>query len=154
MIPANIVQDATGEEPETEAVNQIPISINTDKSLFVGANGEKGYIVGKRISSSGDVKDGTGYNLTGFIPLTQSETLTIADGVWKVKSASGTYNCFGAYDSSFNYIGVYYYGNIAVQDNGDGTVTFVPAKQSTLTNIAYTRICGDGVDASAVATKG
>ena len=150
MMPTGIVQDATGEEPEQEAVNQIPISIDTDGSVFNG----KGWIESKRISSSGTIKDADGYNLTGFIPLTQSETLTIASGVWKTLASSGTYNCFGAYDSGFAFLGVYYYGTPGVYGNGDGSVTFKPADQSPLTNIAYARIGGDGVDATAVATKG
>ena len=52
MMPANIIQDDAGDEPETEAVNQIPISIDTDGSVFNG----KGWIENRRVNSSGTEK--------------------------------------------------------------------------------------------------
>ncbi|MBQ8797180.1 MAG: SGNH/GDSL hydrolase family protein [Oscillospiraceae bacterium] len=149
MMPANIIQDDAGDEPETEAVNQIPISIDTDGSVFNG----KGWIENRRVNSSGTEKDADGYNLTGFIPLSQEETLTIESGVWGTLAATGTYNCFIGYDSTFAFIGAYYYGTVGVTDNGDGSITFVPAQQTPLATIAYARICGDGVNENAVATK-
>ena len=62
----NVKIEVSGGET-TGYTNVLPLAINSDGTLFVGANGEKGYKTGCRISSSGVEKDSDRNNCTGFI---------------------------------------------------------------------------------------
>ena len=67
-------------EPIQPIINQIPISIDASGNLFVGANGEKGYKSGTRLSlsSGGESTSGaTDYECTGFIRAKYGDKLCI-----------------------------------------------------------------------------
>lgn len=79
-VTGNIVITAIAEEIVIEIVNQIPVSTDASGNLFVGANGEKGYKTGTRLSlSSGGetTSNATDYECTGFIPVTQASVISI-----------------------------------------------------------------------------
>ena len=58
--------------------NQIPLSINSDGTDFVGENGEDGYKVGYRLStSSGNESAQSGISVTGFIPVSSGDVIRI-----------------------------------------------------------------------------
>lgn len=66
--------------------NQIPLSINANKTEFVGENGEDGYKTGYRLNSSGTETSETGSAVTGFIEAKAGQTVyfknfTYAPGV-------------------------------------------------------------------------
>lgn len=78
--------------------NQIPISINADGTLFVGADGQKGYDTGNRISLSGgglSAQEGTEY--TGFIPATKDSILRIKNIAYDGDTTRGVV----AYNANF-----------------------------------------------------
>lgn len=140
--------DATQDEPTEEITNQIPISIDTDGSVFNG----KGWIEGKRISSSGEVKDATSYNLTGYIPITYTDKLYIGSGIWNHETVTSTYNCVAGYTADFTFINVFYDNGVGFTVNSDGTVVYDLSQQSALENVAYVRIIGDGISDSTIIT--
>lgn len=57
--------------------NQIPLSVNTDGSAYVGANGEDGYKTGYRLNSSGAEQAQSGMCCTGFIPVKAGDKVRI-----------------------------------------------------------------------------
>lgn len=82
----------------TGYTNQIPISTNSDGSLFVGTNGEKGYKTGYRLSMSGggeSAQEGT--EVTGFIPVTKDSVIRIKNIAWEDDSTRGVV----AYNANF-----------------------------------------------------
>lgn len=125
--------------------NQIPISIDTDGSIYNGC----GYEYNLRLSSSGETKS-HGYSyVTGYIPAKGGDVIRIYGCGWGTTEHSSNYIC--AYDSSFTFIGGYvpkaptYYGTTMVQsctkqENGDADVTL-----SALDTIAYIRVNSRGL---------
>lgn len=89
----------------TEAiVNLVPLSTDTDGSIF----NTTGYKDGYRLSSSGSVSQQAKCTVTGFIPFSTSDTLRIKGVTMKDTDAAGTYVynayiCF--YDASFALLG-------------------------------------------------
>ena len=71
------------DEPDTPTpayTNQIPLSVNADGTEFVGENGEDGYKVGYRLStSSGNESAQAGISVTGYIPIPEKATIYIKD---------------------------------------------------------------------------
>ena len=78
--------------------NQIPISITSSKTLFVGTNGEKGYKTGYRLSlSSGGESAQTGTEVTGFIPVTKESVIRIKNIAYSGDTTRGVVG----YDANF-----------------------------------------------------
>lgn len=144
IIPVGITQD----EPSEEIINQIPISIDTDGSVF----NTKGWIEGKRISSSGEVKSSTSYNMTGFIEIKPTDKLYIGSGIWNHEAGSSTYNCVAGYKSDFSFINVFYDNSVGFTKNADGSYRYDLAQQSVLADVKYVRIVGDGIDDNSIIT--
>jgi hypothetical protein len=118
--------------------NQVPISIDTDGSVYQGV----GYLLGYRLSSSGAIKADTAYNaVTGFIPAKGGDTIRIDKCDW-FSPKSVNYIC--AYDSNFTFIGavtsnVTKYGTqIHKSVTMDGTRATI--ELADVSNIAYIRI--------------
>lgn len=91
------------EYPEA-IVNLVPLSIDTDGSIF----NTTGYKDGYRLSSSGSTSAQAGCTVTGFIPYSTSDILRIKGVTMTDADAAGTYRynayiCF--YDSSFALLG-------------------------------------------------
>ena len=78
--------------------NQIPISITSSKTLFVGTNGEKGYKTGYRLSLSGGGETAqTGTEVTGFIPVTKESVIRIKNIAYEGDTTRGVVG----YDANF-----------------------------------------------------
>lgn len=135
------IEDVGPEEPEVPATytNQVPISIDTDGSIYNGV----GYIDKYRLSSSGALKSNTYSVATGFIPAKPGDTIRIGGLVWHTDNHAANYLC--AYDADFNYIGATYrvastYGTRIwdTRELVDGVA--IIKLLSTVTNIAYIRV--------------
>lgn len=93
----------TPEIPEGDYVNQIPISIESDGTLYNGGNG---YKENYRINSSGvETADyATGWDITGFIPVRIGDVIRFANCMfYDMDSSRGQYPraSFAMYDESF-----------------------------------------------------
>jgi hypothetical protein len=143
IMPTDVIQNTL--------INQIPISIDTDGSVF----NQKGWIEGKRISSSGEIKTSSAYNLTGYIPITSADKLYISADAWQHAFGDSTYNCVAGYTSDFTFINVFYYNNaseIGFSKDSSGNIIYNLSQQSTLNNVAYVRVCGDGLSDLSIIT--
>lgn len=129
------------EEPSSYT-NQVPISIDTDGSIYNSC----GYMDGYRLSSSGSPKATDKCTTTGFIEATSGDTIRIAGVSWAEKTASYNYLC--CYDENFNHLGAFTsygssYGEFLqsgssrniIEENGITTVTF-----NTLSTTKYIRL--------------
>ena len=128
--------------------NQIPLSIDTDGSVFNGVGYQKGY----RLSSSGTAKEQEGSYVTGFIPAKGEDVVRIFGCNWATTAHANNYIC--AYDANFAFIGALAtasgadtltihgtnIGNGYEYDTeGNATITL-----AALDNIAYIRINSRG----------
>lgn len=148
LMPTSITQD----EPIYEIINQIPISIDTDGSVF----NSKGWIAGKRINSSGVIKDSDVYNLTGYIKVANSDKLYMSADIWNHTFEEDTYNCVAGYTSNFEFMGVFYYNSadtVGFSKDSSGNIIYDLSQQSTLSNVAYVRVVGDGISDNSIITK-
>lgn len=114
--------------------NQIPISIDTDGSIFNG----KGYIENTRLSSSGVAKEGAKVYTTGYIPASKNAVVRIAGVEWYNVQQGANYVC--AYDKNFGFISAvnstgYYNGGTVTGNANLTTVTLLDNE-----NIAYIRV--------------
>lgn len=112
--------------------NQVPISIDTDKSTFNG----KGWIEKTRLSSSGATKANDYASTTGYIPAASSATIRIKGVAW---DNGADYVC--TYNSGFTFLTALngqgsYGGGTIVSRVGD----VVTVKLPTNSNIAYIRV--------------
>lgn len=136
-------------------INQMPISIDSDGSVYNGT----GWKDDTRLSaSSGSVKDSTDYaSITGFIPVKPGDTVRFkftdskAD-TWDTSTVNTGWNIMAYYNSSFIWLGSAcplqsassYYGICGAADNvfsgtvaDGGIVSFTVPSNS---NIAYLRL--------------
>lgn len=86
--------------------NQIPRSINTDGTLYIGTNGEAGYKTGYRLNSAGTETEASGVTVTGFIPVNDGDTVYFGNFRYKIgEPASGDFKeWLVIYDSNFSVI--------------------------------------------------
>jgi hypothetical protein len=92
-------------EDNVDSTNLIPLSINSDGSAFVGANGEKGYKTGWRLNSSGGETEVSGESVfvTGFIPIAKNDIVYLGGMNWPVESGVAACRAYVKYyDSNFN----------------------------------------------------
>lgn len=152
-----VLSDGAQNEEVEPIINQIPISIDVDGSIFNG----KGWLENTRVNSSGVATNdnATGYNLTGYIPITQADKLYIASGVWNHEPTASTYDSLACFDSSFSKIGVFYPHNSQTGElgagfiyNQDGSYVFDLSTHNQLSSVAYLRITGDGINENALVT--
>ena len=136
-------------------VNRVPISIDTDGSVFNGT----GYKDNLRLSSSGVIKNCENSYVTGFIPTKGGDVIRIFRCDWATLKSAMNYVC--AYDRNFNFIGGYattggvttltftkYGTDIISSYSSDENMNFTMTLAS-LSNIAYIRVSSAG-DAPAV----
>ena len=136
-------------------INQMPISIDSDGSVYNGT----GWKDDTRLSaSSGSVKESTDYaSITGFIPVKPGDTIRFkftdsrAD-TWDTSTVNPGWNIMAYYNSSFVWLGSAcplqsassYYGICGAADNVfSGTVAdggIVSFTVPTNSNIAYLRL--------------
>lgn len=155
-VTGNIVITAVGNEASTSYTNQIPISKNSSGGLYSST----GYKTNTRLNSSGAEAEHTGWETTGFIPITQDSIVRFANIDWN--SDGGGKDYLAVYDSSFNKIGsqqivstwIPNYSNMPagmVTLDGNGNLTYLNMKvlvtgnfanggQANLANMKYFRI--------------
>ena len=85
---------------EAQYTNQVPVSIDSDGSIYNGC----GYIDGYRLSSSGTLKAQDNTVTSGFIPCTSTDIVRMAGTQW-LSSVSGGYAYICYYDDAFNKLG-------------------------------------------------
>ena len=102
--------------------NRVPISIDTDGSIFNGC----GYEYGKRLSSNGGAKDQDNSYVTGYIPAKNGDIIRIYGCDFGTVDGALNYIC--AYDANFNFIGS------AATTAGVSTLTFYQASGEIVTN--------------------
>jgi hypothetical protein len=103
-----------GEEP-VEIVNQIPLSIDTDGSIY----NDVGYMTNMRINSSGNAVSYDGVSVTGFIPVKNGDTVYLK-GVMVEGSGMSKCHIYDANKASSSSVG----SSSGYTDNGDGTYQF------------------------------
>ena len=129
--------------------NLLPKATNSDKTLYVGANGEKGYKRGWRVSSSGTEKEQAGFDCTGFIPATKGQTVRIKNVTQLTTSNDGSGYC-----SAYFYTSAYAKttGSIALRSNAayeNGVYSFaIPDYDS----IAFFRVSLIGITPETIIT--
>ncbi len=139
------------ENVEANYTNQIPISTDTDGSVFNSV----GYANGKRLNSSGGISDATGYSVTGFIPFVTKDIIRTNANVCTSTDESG-YSRVTYYDVDKNYLGEFkitpnmlnsYSTYLQVSDNGElyFSLDLVAMSGTGYSDIAdaikYIRIC-------------
>jgi hypothetical protein len=150
---AKLPEQETPVEPEPEAVNQIPLSTDTDGSIYNGT----GYKDDTRLSSSGTVSGTpqTGSVTTGFIPVKVGDVVRIKGGIF-LNAPSGHYY-FGLYNSEKTKMECVNAGNVAgfpqftfAYDDASGitTITLGNGGNGWEQNIAFfrTNVYGKGAD--------
>ena len=123
--------------------NWVPISIDTDGSIFNGC----GYQDDMRLSSGGTLKGKNNSVVTGFIKAKGGDTIRVAGVNWVATNHNSNY--LNAYDASFANLGARVsngnvYGTIIVESVvAEGEMAVI--KLAALDNIAYIRVssCGD-----------
>lgn len=114
--------------------NQVPISIDTDGSVFNGT----GYVGATRLSSSGALKTVDYTSTTGYIPASSGAKIRIKGVDWLNQGSAQNYVC--AYNSEFEFIsavnkdGSYGGGTVS----GDSKVAIVTLLENP--EIAYIRV--------------
>ena len=135
--------------------NQIPISITSSKTLFVGTNGEKGYKTGYRLSLSGGGESAqSGTEVTGFIPVTKDSVLRIKNIAYSGDTTRGVVG----YDANFAKLAT---GNgIAIatlfsEDDGNGVMRCLrlgARAHFNSDNLKYIRLCSTDINANSILT--
>lgn len=87
-------------------VNEIPISINSDGTPYVGPNGEKGYKNGYRLNSSGVETAREGIGVTGFIPIKPGDVVYLKNCKFynTGDQTPSMYMYFAAYKQDFTHV--------------------------------------------------
>ena len=85
---------------EPAYTNILPLAINSDKTPFVGANGEKGYKTGYRLNSSGAEASVSDWEVTGFIPITTQDVLYFKN--IQIRGNNQKHDYIGLYNASFS----------------------------------------------------
>lgn len=124
--------------------NQIKESINSDKTPFVGENGEDGYKRGYRLNSSGEEVALNSMGVTGFITGTVGDTIRFSNIAALGASSSAR---FCGYDASFNYVNQEY-GDTIINAYSAGEY-IIPSK---LEGTVYFRISAKTLDEKSVVT--
>lgn len=148
-VTGNIVITATANAVAASYTNQLPISTDTDGSVYNGV----GYKANSYLSS-GNVGTKSGYFVTGFIP-------AVAGDVLYFENVGGTstngYLRVAMYDSSKKYLSSRQYSPTTNAEyftfGSDGNInTFTIAAGSYHANVAYVRICGPYMGADSIIT--
>jgi hypothetical protein len=79
-------------------VNRVPISIDTDGSIYNGC----GYVDGQRLRSTGALASYHRCSVTGYIPVSPGDVVRMTG--WNL-SESNAANCVGVFDKSFSILG-------------------------------------------------
>lgn len=151
--------DDTGGE-ETNYTNQIPISTDTDGSIFNG----KGWMENKRLNSSGAPADTSDYGytgVTGFIPISNGDILRTSANFISETGSTQQNICFYKGDKTFVDRKPYYnsqdsfnYSTIVIND--DDSITFTcdfSAMSLSGKGIEFVRFSAAGITDGTIITK-
>lgn len=156
-----------GEVVPAEPVNQVPISIDTDGSVYNGVGYKDGYRYGT--SAPFTEKEQVGMTLTGYIPVTKENVIRVSSSAW---SSSPNYAKILFFNANFEAMAYYTQHGYVATDNGyttgdesnitsikgktnqsvttgdDGMTTLNIVYGDKCTDLAYIRIdgCGSGAD--------
>ena len=148
-------------------VNQIPLSITSSKTPYVGDNGEDGYRKNYRLNSSGAETASTGVCVTGFIPIKRGDTIYFKN--IKTSTATGgkaDYTYLSLYTSSFvhkasrKFNGLqssahsYLYSDVVIDASGNVTAVTIKDQYNDIVtdNGGYFRISAEGIDDNSIIT--
>ena len=135
--------------------NEIPISSNTDGSIFNGVGYQSGY----RLSSSGALSSYSGSYVTGFIPVSYGDTVYMQDVTFQTGVTSGLTSDnqrIAFYDASKTFIGLAISNStvaLSAVTDSDGVWTQWTVQNSSglnLSNVAYFRINGSYIGSDSV----
>lgn len=155
IITANVIGNEVEEpdEPIVSYTNQIPVSIDTDGSIYNG----KGYKDGYRLNSSGTETELTGTAVTGFIPVKGLDVIRFKNIAMTTADSSGNY--IQCYDSTFTQVAGcksnaiadwdFLFANQTFDENGNLTSFCL---ESSSYNYAYIRVSCAGLDENSVIT--
>lgn len=157
-------------EVKPNYTNQIPLSINSDKSQYVGTNGEDGYKMGYRMNSSGAETAVTGANasiigVTGYIPIKTGDIVYIENlQMHRTNTGANLYSYITLFKPDFSMhasgkvvdVGdstAYLYGDSLTAD-ADGYVTSfqIVDKYNSFKNGGYMRISAPGMSDQTIIT--
>lgn len=155
--------DITGEaatvQAASAAVNQLPLAIDTDGSIYNGT----GYKTGYRLNSSGVEKEITesyydaAVCVTGFIPVQVGDVLYLSGmEIDPADDQAGSYNIH-LYDSSFATLAYMSWANaadhVSATTDGNGYITSLTMDQTAdLENLAYIRLSARNITADSAIT--
>lgn len=137
--------------------NQIPISTDTDGSIYNGVGYKSGYYIS---SSGGALSSRSGSYVTGFIPCKIGDVVHLQNVNFDSDASDKSYHRVAFYDSNKTYIGLFNGQSIAVPDssvqNSDGVWTQFGIKASMggvdYSSAAYFRLCCSGIDDTSIIT--
>lgn len=137
-------------------INQIPISIDTDGTIFNGM----GYISGKRINSSGTVETMSGGHVSGFIPVKEGDVVYMKNVAYNKVTTNGVSTSnqrISYYDANKAVIAQINSQSTAVQArvyDGDTLVQFKVQDWSggDMATAAYFRICAAYIGPDSIIT--
>jgi hypothetical protein len=155
--------------PDTGYTNLIPLSINADRTQYVGTNGEDGYKVGYRLNSSGAEASVEGENVfvTGFIPVAFGNTLYVSGMSFPLDSGVAACRAYlRFYDSSFATLGAglrevdtkadWWFNDGYMTQDESGNLVSIKVKNGyfpeAIQNAAYVRISAYITDGNPIIT--
>ncbi len=145
--------------------NQIPLSITSSKTEYVGNSGEDGYKSNYRLNSSGTetAAAGTNVGVTGFIPVKKNDVVYLKNIQYNTSSAQVNATYLALYNSSFAMQmsskptlisgASYLIDEFTYDANGNATsFKIIDKYNEAVPNGGYIRISALGVDANAIIT--
>lgn len=162
----NVTITVVAEAVKPKYTNQIPLSITSSKTPYVGTNGEDGYKMDYRLNSSGNetaLSAGSNVGVTGFIPVNKNDIVYLEGIKYSTTSAAVDWTYLALYNDKF-VSGLsakptqitnssYLIGEFAYDADGNATSFKIVDKYDDVTkNGGYIRISALGVDANAVIT--
>ena len=168
---SNVTVTVVAVASKPKYTNQIPLSITSSKTEYVGTNGEDGYKMGYRMNSSGtetqvtDSSSGT-VGVTGFIPIKTGDTVYIKNLLMHKTDESGanTHCYITVFKSDFSKLlsvkasrvsssESYIFGDSFIVD-GNGYVTSfqIVDRYNNFANGGYLRISAPGMSNQSVIT--
>jgi hypothetical protein len=149
-VTGNIVIEATAIGGQS-VVNQLPISTDTDGSIYNGC----GYMAGVKLSK-GDVATASGVYTSGFIPCKEGDTLYFKNCTMPDNNS----NCrFSFFDSTKTYITSRHWTTandsekLTITYGADGNITTLTLTDPTFfDDVAYIRFCCNYLGADSIVT--
>lgn len=134
-------------EASAELVNLLSLATNADGSAY---NGGQGWKTGCRLSSSTGVESASsGIEVTGFMPVTYGQTITIDN----ITTADGGTNSICFYDSSHTYIcGGFLQAALDESETAGSIVVNTDSFTNMTTAVAYFRFSATEITTDSVVT--